>query len=59
MLLDPLLLMLDHMVDLRSVLDKLLLFLLKVANIVSEQIVGDYKGFLTFGTLLSGIRDTI
>ena len=58
-LLEPSLLGLNHRVDLHLILYQQRLFLKKVANVVTEKIIGDNESFVTFGALLAGIRDAV
>lgn len=58
-LLEPSLLGLNHRVDLHLILYQQRLFLKKVANVVTEKIIGDNESFVAFGALLAGIRDAV
>ena len=58
-LLEPSLLGLNHRVDLHLILYQQRLFLKKVANVVTEKIIGDNESFVTFGALLAGIGDAV
>ena len=58
-LFEPSLLGLNHRFDLHLILNQLRLFLKKVANVVTEKIIGDNESFVAFGALLTGIRDAV
>ena len=59
MLLAPVLLRANHLGDEGFVRDQLRLLLLKVANVVSKEVIGNDEGFEAFGTLLPCVRDAV
>ena len=59
MLFEPSLLGLNHRVDLHLILYQQRLFLKKVANVVTEKIIGDNESFVAFGALLTSIGDAV
>ena len=58
-LFEPSLLGLNHRFDLHLILNQLRLFLKKVANVVTEKIIGDNESFVAFGALLTCIGDAV
>ena len=58
-LFEPSLLGLNHRVDLHLILYQQRLFLKKVANVVTEKIIGDNESFVAFGALLTSIGDAV
>ena len=59
MLLEPLLLVCHHHIDLSLIRNRLALLFLEITDVVSKEVIRDNESFLALGTFLARVRDTV